>query len=135
MSQLTANQVTSLCFSPIHCHAHAACGVKFNLTIQVAPFLLLGLGMDDTFVLIGTYFQQVGLAEACCKHLLSVFKMPIAATASLIDEDSHSSFLFQSGQDRRLSVRDRIAGCLAAGGTSITVTSLTDFIAFIIGYW
>ncbi|KAF5838332.1 patched family-domain-containing protein [Dunaliella salina] len=37
----------------------SACGVKFNLTIQVSPFLLLGLGIDDTFVLIGTYFQQV----------------------------------------------------------------------------
>jgi uncharacterized membrane protein len=38
-------------------------------------------------------------------------------------------------QDRRQSVRSRIAGCLAAGGTSVTVTSLTDFIAFIVGYW
>jgi len=73
----------------------SACGVKFNLTIQVSPFLLLGLGIDDTFVLIGTYFQQ----------------------------------------DRRMGVRARIAGCLAAGGTSITITSLTDFIAFIVGYW
>jgi hypothetical protein len=34
-----------------------------------------------------------------------------------------------------MNVRQRISGCLAAGGTSITVTSLTDFIAFIIGYW
>ncbi len=38
-----------LCLLLALCLCTAACGVKFNLTIQVSPFLLLGLGMDDTF--------------------------------------------------------------------------------------
>lgn len=30
-------------------------GVKFNLVVQTLPFILLGLGMDDTFVIMGAY--------------------------------------------------------------------------------
>lgn len=29
--------------------------VKFNLVVQTLPFILLGLGMDDTFVIMGAY--------------------------------------------------------------------------------
>lgn len=30
-------------------------GVKFNPVVQTLPFILLGLGMDDTFVIMGAY--------------------------------------------------------------------------------
>jgi len=30
-------------------------GVKFNPIVQVLPFLILGLGIDDTFVIVGAY--------------------------------------------------------------------------------
>ncbi|CAD7701856.1 unnamed protein product [Ostreobium quekettii] len=31
--------------------------IKFNLVVQTLPFLLLGLGTDDTFVIVGAYHQ------------------------------------------------------------------------------
>lgn len=31
--------------------------VKFNLVVKSLPFLLLGLGMDDTFVIMGAYHR------------------------------------------------------------------------------
>eukprot|EP01026_Neomeris_dumetosa_P062917 TRINITY_DN5965_c0_g1_i1.p1 TRINITY_DN5965_c0_g1~~TRINITY_DN5965_c0_g1_i1.p1 ORF type:complete len:894 (+),score=109.62 TRINITY_DN5965_c0_g1_i1:70-2751(+) len=33
-------------------------GIKFNLVVQTLPFLLLGLGVDDSFVILGAYFKQ-----------------------------------------------------------------------------
>ncbi|KAF5835342.1 patched family-domain-containing protein [Dunaliella salina] len=72
-----------------------ASNVKINNTVQAVPFLLLGLGMDDTFVIVGAYFRQ----------------------------------------DRRRTARERIQGTMEVAGTSITVTSFTDFIAFILGQW
>lgn len=61
--------------SPVFCKAHLATGsiisvvmaiitsfglaqvfgVKFNLVVQTLPFILLGLGVDDTFVIMGAY--------------------------------------------------------------------------------
>ncbi|KAF5826706.1 patched family-domain-containing protein [Dunaliella salina] len=72
-----------------------ASNVKINTTVQAVPFLLLGLGMDDTFVIVGAYFRQ----------------------------------------DRRKTARERIQGTMEVAGTSITVTTFTDFIAFILGQW
>lgn len=37
----------------------SALGVKFNFVCQVLPFLLVGIGADNIFVLISGYFQQV----------------------------------------------------------------------------
>lgn len=30
-------------------------GIKFNLVVQTLPFILMGLGMDDTFVIMGAF--------------------------------------------------------------------------------
>lgn len=70
----------------------SACGVKWNLTIQVTPFLLLGLGMDDTFgeaprIWIG--WRNVCGVHACWACLCSApqvrsskGKPPVAAHAA-----------------------------------------------------
>eukprot|EP01025_Chloroclados_australasicus_P040915 TRINITY_DN4307_c0_g1_i2.p1 TRINITY_DN4307_c0_g1~~TRINITY_DN4307_c0_g1_i2.p1 ORF type:complete len:662 (-),score=78.23 TRINITY_DN4307_c0_g1_i2:28-2013(-) len=36
----------------------SAFGVKFNLVVTTLPFLLLGLGVDDSFVIVGAYFKE-----------------------------------------------------------------------------
>lgn len=72
----------------------AALGVKFSLVINALIFLLAGLGMDDTFVLVSAF----------------------------MDPDV-----------RNRPTKERIEESLAKAGASITVTSVTDLIAFLAG--
>eukprot|EP01023_Acetabularia_acetabulum_P066465 TRINITY_DN8980_c0_g1_i2.p1 TRINITY_DN8980_c0_g1~~TRINITY_DN8980_c0_g1_i2.p1 ORF type:complete len:577 (-),score=109.96 TRINITY_DN8980_c0_g1_i2:1018-2748(-) len=74
----------------------SAFGVKFNLVVQTLPFLLLGLGVDDSFVIMGAYFKE-------------------------------------TAKDQPLV--QRMSNTMRAAGTSITVTSVTDLVAFAIGTW
>ena len=69
-------------------------GVKFNAVVSITPFLLLGLGIDDAFVLLRSY------------------------------DLTHS----------KLSIQQRIILTMERGGVSILFTSLTDLVAFCIGY-
>ena len=68
-------------------------GLFYSPLMSVAPFLLLGIGVDDMFVIV-TQFDL---------------------------------------QDPALPVKTRLGKALAEAGASITVTSLTDFFAFLIG--
>ena len=65
------------------------------MVIQVLPFLILGLGIDDTFVIVGAY-QRV---------------------------------------QYDLPVQEKIAQTLERAGSSIFVTSATDFCAFLMGLY
>eukprot|EP00210_Caulerpa_lentillifera_P002799 g2674.t1 len=69
--------------------------IKFNSVVQILPFLILGLGIDDTFVIIGAYH----------------------------------------GVNTDLNVAEKIAQTLERAGSSIFVTSITDFFAFLIGLY
>ena len=71
-----------------------ACGVKFNPVVNSVIFVLLGVGVDDSLVVI----------------------------------ESHDKEL-QKGTKPRL----RIPNALATAGSSITLTSITDFAAFLSG--
>ena len=64
-----------------------------NRVINGVPFLLLGLGMDDTFIIIGAY-RKTGLYKPA---------------------------------------EDRIAEAMGKAGTSIFITSMTDFFTFMLG--
>ncbi|GMH38064.1 hypothetical protein BSKO_05948 [Bryopsis sp. KO-2023] len=68
-------------------------GVPYNLVVRTVPFLLVGLGMDDTFVIMGAY--------------------------SMVPHD--------------LPLEQRIAETMKQAGSSIMVTSVTDFVAFTVG--
>ena len=65
------------------------------MVVQILPFLILGLGIDDTFVIIGAY-QRVP------------FDLPVP---------------------------EKIAQTLERAGSSIFVTSATDFCAFLMGLY
>lgn len=67
--------------------------MQFNTVVQVLPFLILGLGVDDTFVIIGAY-QRVK------------YDLP---------------------------VEEKICQTLERAGSSILITSATDFLAFLMG--
>ncbi|XP_061189383.1 patched domain-containing protein 3-like [Saccostrea echinata] len=70
-------------------------GVKYISIVSVMPFLIIGIGIDDVFILMS------GIADA---------------------ETIENS-----------SVSDRIYFMMKTSGIAITITSITDFLAFLIG--
>lgn len=68
-------------------------GVPLTPVTNVLPFILIGIGVDDMFVLCGAL-------DRCPKHL---------------------------------SLEDRVAYMMKTAGTSITLTSVTDAVAFALG--
>ena len=71
----------------------AAAGLKYGPMHSVAPFLVLGLGCDDCFVLVNAFERT----------------------------------------DRKAPLPERAAEALKTSGVSVTVTSVTDVVAFGIG--
>ena len=69
------------------------CGMVFSLTSSAVIFVLLGLGVDDAFVIVAAIDRQ----------------------------------------DRDLPIPHRIAMGLSSAGGSITLTSVTDLVAFAVG--
>ncbi|XP_056011580.1 patched domain-containing protein 3-like isoform X2 [Ostrea edulis] len=70
-------------------------GVKFMSIVGIMPFLIIGIGIDDVFILMS------GIADA-----------------KSVDKSS---------------VSDRIYFMMKTSGIAITITSVTDFLAFLIG--
>lgn len=82
-------------------------GFFFSKLMNLLPFLLLGIGVDDAFILIGA-----------------------------LDNVSRTITVTSSSGVRTTRTRttvERVAAAVASAGPSITVTSLTDFFAFVIG--
>eukprot|EP00210_Caulerpa_lentillifera_P009527 g9085.t1 len=71
----------------------SAFGIFYSPLMNIFPFLLIGIGVDDVFVLVNA----------------------------------------MDGTSRALTISERLSSALAVSGTSITVTSVTDFFAFLIG--
>ncbi|XP_076827962.1 patched domain-containing protein 3-like [Brachyhypopomus gauderio] len=69
------------------------CGVQFPMTVTTAPFLILGIGVDDMFIMVSCWQKT-----------------------KVLDE-----------------VEDRLAETYKEAAVSITITTLTDVLAFYIG--
>ncbi|XP_048366273.1 patched domain-containing protein 3-like [Sphaerodactylus townsendi] len=69
------------------------CGVPFVITVANAPFLILGVGVDDMFIMVSCW-QQTKVKD---------------------------------------KVKDRMAATYAGAAVSVTITTLTDVLAFYIG--
>lgn len=96
-------------------------GFFFSKLMNLLPFLLLGIGVDDAFILV--------------KALDNVPEMVTERIASPAhDPEANAKTDVQSVLvTRRRTTVERIALAVGAAGPSITVTSLTDFCAFLIG--
>ncbi|XP_033734653.1 patched domain-containing protein 3-like [Pecten maximus] len=81
----------------------SAIGVKFVSIVGTLPFLIIGIGLDDMFILMSC------LAD--CQRDTSSMSM----------------------EDRAKEIEDRIKKTMKTGGVAITITSVTDFLAFAIG--
>ncbi|XP_035175195.1 patched domain-containing protein 3 [Oxyura jamaicensis] len=71
------------------------CGVPFVVTVANAPFLILGVGVDDMFIMIASWEQSA----------------------------------------RKTDTKSRLADTYSEAALSVTVTTLTDVLAFFIGTW
>nr|XP_009477444.1 PREDICTED: patched domain-containing protein 3 [Pelecanus crispus] len=74
------------------------CGVPFVVTVANAPFLILGVGVDDMFIMIASWEQS-------------------------------------SKKKGKSDARSRLAETYAEAALSVTITTLTDVLAFFIGTW
>ncbi|KAM6210808.1 patched domain-containing protein 3 [Sarcoramphus papa] len=74
------------------------CGVPFVVTVANAPFLILGVGVDDMFIMIASWEKSLRKKE-------------------------------KSG------VKSLLAETYAEAALSVTITTLTDVLAFFIGTW
>ncbi|XP_033734655.1 patched domain-containing protein 3-like [Pecten maximus] len=73
----------------------SAIGVKFVLVVAALPFLIIGIGLDDMFILI--------------------------------------SCLADCSSAQQSTLEDRMMETMRTGGVAITITSITDFLAFAVG--
>nr|KAG5690493.1 hypothetical protein BaRGS_033333 [Batillaria attramentaria] len=71
------------------------CGVKYVNIMGVIPFLIIGIGVDDMFLMMSSWSETIPQTD--------------------------------------LSVPDRVGATLAGAGIGITITSVTDVLAFAIG--
>uniref|UniRef100_A0A8C5TDL9 SSD domain-containing protein n=1 Tax=Malurus cyaneus samueli TaxID=2593467 RepID=A0A8C5TDL9_9PASS len=74
------------------------CGVPFVVTVANAPFLILGVGVDDMFIMIAAWEQSLRKKE-------------------------------------KSSVKSLLAETYTEAALSVTITTLTDVLAFFIGTW
>ncbi|NWY76910.1 PTHD3 protein, partial [Erithacus rubecula] len=74
------------------------CGVPFVVTVANAPFLILGVGVDDMFIMIAAWEQS----------------------SRKIDKSN---------------VKSLLAETYAEAALSVTITTVTDVLAFFIGTW
>ena len=68
-------------------------GVKFTVLSQILPFILVGIGIDDAFVIVNAFDRT----------------------------------------DDSLDIPERVGQAMGRVGVSITLTSLTDIVAFLLG--
>ena len=83
-------------------------GVVFSATATIAIYLVLGIGLDDAFVICGAEANERGDFALDAKRVLGGADVAEVAAA-------------------------RVARAMAAAGPSIFVTSVTDFCAFVAG--
>ncbi|KAM6142009.1 patched domain-containing protein 3 [Phoenicopterus ruber ruber] len=74
------------------------CGVPFVVTVANAPFLILGVGVDDMFIMIASWEQS-------------------------------------SKKKGKSDLKSLLAETYAEAALSVTITTLTDVLAFFIGTW
>ncbi|KAK7100870.1 hypothetical protein V1264_023738 [Littorina saxatilis] len=71
------------------------CGLKYTNIVGITPYLVIGIGVDDMFLLMSSWSDTLSSTE--------------------------------------LTVSERVSTTLTVAGVGITVTSLTDFLAFLVG--
>jgi Niemann-Pick C1 protein len=85
-------------------------GIPFTNLSEMLPFIILGVGLDDTFIISGVYFQKL-LEESHNK--------PVNSDEIVEDENE--------------IITDRIEAVMEEVGLSIFLTTFTTTFAFVLG--
>ena len=112
------------------------CGVPFSMMTMILPFILIGIGIDNTFVLVYA-FDKTDTALPVPKRIALAFmragiSMNIKTPPSLM-KTSHDAEVTSSKQTVIIILTLTLTHTLAPIGMSITTTSITDVAAFIPG--
>lgn len=117
----------------------ALIGIKFNSVVQVLPFLLVGLGMDNAFVIIGSYQVQDPTIEAVEKVALTLKR----AGPSIFVTSSTDVIAFALGSWTVLPALQAFCAYASIALFFIAVFQTTVFVAFLaldarreqVGWW
>ena len=102
--------------------AGAALGVEYNDNCNMAIFIILGVGVDDAFVIVGA-LDDIPAAEAA----------PDAAAAESKGNSSNSTTTSHAQPPNAEQTADRIGKALANCGSAILLSSTTNAISFALG--
>ncbi|CAD7701858.1 unnamed protein product [Ostreobium quekettii] len=101
--------------------------VKFNLVTQTLPFLLLGLGMDDAFIIVGAYHQT----DACLAGEERVAQAMRRAGSSILVTSMTDLAAFLMGLYTELPALRAFAAHACLGITFDFIFQVTFFVAFL----
>ncbi|XP_023933054.1 patched domain-containing protein 3 [Lingula anatina] len=135
-------------------------GVEYNDIVAVTPFLILGIGVDNMFVMLASW-RETDPRDSVEKRMAGTFSdagVSITITAitdvvsfvvgSITFYPSVRIFCLYAGigvdnmfvmlaswreTDPRDSVEKRMAGTFSDAGVSITITAITDVVSFVVG--
>ena len=85
-------------------------GIPFTNLSQMVPFIILGVGLDDTFIITGSYFRK--LSE---------------------ENQIETQIGNEEGKDQEELITERIAETMEEVGLSIALTTTTTTFAFMLG--
>jgi Niemann-Pick C1 protein len=85
-------------------------GIPFTNLSQMLPFIILGVGLDDTFIIAGAYFRK--LSE---------------------ENQNESQNGDESDKGENEIITDRIGEVMEEVGLSIFLTTFTTTFAFVLG--
>ena len=125
-------------------------GLKLNPVVNVLPFILIGIGVDDMFVLKAA-LEAEPVSDASSVRILPVYTHPLMRTCAHAHMRTcthmhastriHTCALVHAHVHTHVhahvrihsQVPERIARAMGKAGVSITITSLTDVFAFFLG--